>query len=174
MKEHSAISSQLQLQETQSENTTTHVQENENTISPLQGGTGNISETLEIDSGSKKVENFASQCTTSKIPCVKPQKISPVTTKYSFQSKKWRLSSRKKIFSEIAVSTEKVTFRDKNISVSCEELHSYTSPLCDSHFVHRLLKFLDEKDQLDDFNKLIVNLCDGRLPFDNIAWKSAA
>ena len=50
LKEHSAISSQLQLQETEPETTTTHFQECENTISPSQGGTGNISETLEIDS----------------------------------------------------------------------------------------------------------------------------
>ena len=71
-----------------------------------------------------------------------------------------------------SVATETVTSSNKNFQTFCGDTHNYKSPLCDSDFLHKFLQCLHNSKQLDDFNKLVQNLCDGPISLHNLAWKS--
>ena len=72
-----------------------------------------------------------------------------------------------------SVATETVTSSNKNFQTFCGDTHDYKSPLCDSDFLHKFLQCLHNSKQLDDFNRLVQNLCDGCIPLHNLVWKSA-
>ena len=61
---------------------------------------------------------------------------------------------------------------NKNFQTFCGDTHDYKSPLCDLDFLHKFLQCLHNSKQLDDFNRLVQNLCNGCILLHNIAWKS--
>ena len=94
----------------------------------------------------------------------------PATTKYKKTFKQPRPVSTRKISKSVV--TETVTSSNKNFQTFCGDTHDYKSPLCDSDFFHKFLQCLHNSKQLDDFNRLVQNLCNGCIPLHNLAWKS--
>ena len=118
-------------------------------------------------------DNFASQpaAIVSESASSNRKKIpAPATTKYNQTSYTSNFSRRK---STKSVSTETITHCDKNIQTDSENMFPFRSPLCDSNFLQQFLEKLHSANQLEDFNKLATHLCDGRIPHENLAWKSA-
>lgn len=117
-------------------------------------------------------KNLSSQSTTGKNSTLQHTIPSlEAASKYPHTSRSGKLYSRRK--STKSVSTETISHCDKNVQYNCGDNHEFQSPLCDSNFLHQFLEALHSANQLDDFNKLVHNLCNGRLPFENLAWKSA-
>ena len=89
------------------------------------------------------------------------------TTKYKKTFKQPRPVSTRKISKSVV--TETVMSSNKNFLWR----YDYKSPLCDLDFLHKFLRCLHNSKQLDNFNRLVQNLCNGHIPLHNLAWKSA-